>query len=263
MFDFFKRFFRRFEKNKVERLNSGDAAKERLHSVLMQDRANVSADFIDLMKQDIIDDIKKYVDVDENEVDVRLASQIKNDGTNGAPIVYANIPITTVKSFSNNVKKTSKTTEVGSVIQSSNNNKNIENKNENSVKEDIKAEVVHANSVADSKQEEKNNKESAIDKKKAVKKVEPNKEEKKEETAEKKSATKKKVSADAKVDNKSKENKTAKENDNKELEEKAEVEKTAKTKKTTSVTKTSKVAKDEKVEEKKVKSTTRKTAVKK
>ena len=38
--------------------NSKDAAKERLHLVLMQDRANVSADFLELMKQEIIDVIK-------------------------------------------------------------------------------------------------------------------------------------------------------------------------------------------------------------
>ncbi len=39
--------------------SSKDAAKERLHLVLMQDRANVSADFLELMKQEIIDVIKK------------------------------------------------------------------------------------------------------------------------------------------------------------------------------------------------------------
>ena len=39
--------------------NSKEAAKERLHLVLMQDRANVSADFLELMKQEIIEVIKK------------------------------------------------------------------------------------------------------------------------------------------------------------------------------------------------------------
>ena len=39
--------------------DSKDTAKERLHLVLMQDRANVSADFLELMKQEIIDVIKK------------------------------------------------------------------------------------------------------------------------------------------------------------------------------------------------------------
>ena len=41
--------------------NSKDAAKERLHLVLIQDRASVSADFLEVMKQEIIDVIKKYI----------------------------------------------------------------------------------------------------------------------------------------------------------------------------------------------------------
>ena len=63
----------------------------------MQDRANVSADFLDLMKQEIIEVIKKYIDVDENAIDVRLTNKTNVDGTNGAPALYANIPIVSIK----------------------------------------------------------------------------------------------------------------------------------------------------------------------
>lgn len=77
--------------------SSKDTAKERLHLVLMQDRANVSADFLDLMKQEIIDVIKKYIEVDEKEIDVRLTNQSNEDGTNGAPALYANIPILNIR----------------------------------------------------------------------------------------------------------------------------------------------------------------------
>lgn len=97
MFDFFKNFFHRFRKKDIMQLNSGEAAKERLNLVLMQDRANVSADYIDLMRQDIIQDIKKYIDVDEKEIDLKLTNQIKNDGSNGIPALYANIPINRIK----------------------------------------------------------------------------------------------------------------------------------------------------------------------
>ena len=78
-------------------LGSKEAEKERLHLVLMQDRANVSADFLELMKQEIIDVIKKYIVVDEESIDVRLTNQSNNDGTNGAPSLYANIPIVNIK----------------------------------------------------------------------------------------------------------------------------------------------------------------------
>ena len=84
---------RKITKKQDQSVNSKDAAKERLHLVLMQDRANVSADFLELMKQEIIEVIKKYIDVDENAIDVRLTNKDNGDGTKGAPALYANIPI--------------------------------------------------------------------------------------------------------------------------------------------------------------------------
>ena len=98
MFEGLTTFFKRVLKTgQALDESSKDTAKERLHLVLMQDRANVSADFLDLMKQEIIDVIKKYVEVDEKEIDVRLTNQSNEDVTNGAPALYANIPIVNIK----------------------------------------------------------------------------------------------------------------------------------------------------------------------
>ncbi len=101
MFENILNFFKNLRKNEKsqgkEKGKSKDAAKERLHLVLMQDRANVSADFLDLMKQEIIEVIKKYIEVDENAIDVRLTNKDNGDGTNGAPALYANIPIKNIK----------------------------------------------------------------------------------------------------------------------------------------------------------------------
>ena len=107
MLENLRNFFKKMTKKDEEELlpSSGDAAKERLHLVLMQDRANVSVDFLDLMKQEIIDVIKKYIDIDENEIDVRLTNQINEDGTNGAPALYANIPIIAIKNEQKKEKK--------------------------------------------------------------------------------------------------------------------------------------------------------------
>ncbi|MBR2744832.1 MAG: cell division topological specificity factor MinE [Clostridia bacterium] len=112
MLENLKNFFKKMGKKEVEELlpSSSDSAKERLHTVLMQDRVNVSIDFLDLMKQDIIDVTKKYIDIDENEMDVRFTNQVNEDGTNGAPILYANIPIVSIKSGIQENKK-SKTAE--------------------------------------------------------------------------------------------------------------------------------------------------------
>ena len=95
MFDNIIKFFKRFSKD--ENKDSKDTAKERLHLVLMQDRANVSADFLELMRQEIIEVIKKYIEVDERAIEVRLTNKENSDGTVGAPALYANIPIVTIK----------------------------------------------------------------------------------------------------------------------------------------------------------------------
>ena len=44
-----------------------------------------------------IEVIKKYVDVDESEIDVRMTSKQNEDGSNGAPALFANIPIINIK----------------------------------------------------------------------------------------------------------------------------------------------------------------------
>ena len=130
-----KGFFKKFGKKDDEDASTKDAAKERLHLVLMQDRANVSVDFLEMMKQEIIDVIKKYVDVDEAEIDVRLTNQINDDGTNGAPALYANIPITGIKNekINSKIKNKSEQTEVKKVI-----NKNVIEENGNDNKKENK-----------------------------------------------------------------------------------------------------------------------------
>ena len=98
-------FFKKLNKTEKVTANSKDAAKERLHLVLMQDRANVSADFLELMKQEIIEVIKKYIDVDESAIDVRLTNKENEDGTNGAPALYANIPILNIKNEARKIEE--------------------------------------------------------------------------------------------------------------------------------------------------------------
>ena len=79
---------------------SKEVAKERLQLVLMQDRANVSAEFLEMMKNEIISVVQKYIDVDEEAMDIRLTTEPNEDGTNGIPKIYANIPIIQIKNES-------------------------------------------------------------------------------------------------------------------------------------------------------------------
>lgn len=87
-------FIRNLQKKDKE-MASKQAAKDRLKLVLMQDRASVSPDFFELMKQEIIDVIKKYIEIDEESLEVQLTRGIEA-GLEG-PALYANIPIKNVK----------------------------------------------------------------------------------------------------------------------------------------------------------------------
>ena len=74
MFDNILKFLKKMIKKEEKSSTSKDTAKERLHLVLLQDRANVSADFLDMMKQEIIEVIKKYIEIDDCAIDVRLTN---------------------------------------------------------------------------------------------------------------------------------------------------------------------------------------------
>lgn len=133
MFENILNFFKKLGKNESkETSGSKNKAKERLHLVLMQDRANVSADFLEMMKQEIIDVIKKYIEVEESEIDVRLTNEVKEDGTTGAPSLYANIPIANIR---NDIKKEIETEKQNATETHKDNEKN---KTEKEEKEDVK-----------------------------------------------------------------------------------------------------------------------------
>lgn len=140
MFENIVNFFKRLGKNEnKETTGSKNKAKERLHLVLMQDRANVSADFLELMKQEIIEVIKKYIEVEENEIDVRLTNEVKEDGTTGAPSLYANIPILNIRNdMKKEVEEEKKAEEKNEIIETE--KEEEPSKSEEDEKEDIKAE---------------------------------------------------------------------------------------------------------------------------
>lgn len=169
MFENITKFFKKFNKNdNKSATNSRDAAKERLHLVLMQDRANVSADFLELMKQEIIEVIKKYIDVDETAIDVRLTNKENGDGTNGAPALYANIPIINIKNEARKVDtKKVKETKKAEVKEE----KELKNESENKEKQEDKK---------NQPKKEKVKTEKAKNQEQGNKKIEENKDEKSE-----------------------------------------------------------------------------------
>ena len=75
-----------------------DIAKERLKLVLIHDRANVSPQFLEMLKSEIIKVITNYMDIDENALEIQVTRTKSEDGESIVPALYANIPIKNIKS---------------------------------------------------------------------------------------------------------------------------------------------------------------------
>ena len=72
---------------------SGDMAKDRLKLILVSDRANCTPELMEMIKNDIINVISKYMEIDAEGLDI-LITQTESEGNDGnVPALYANIPI--------------------------------------------------------------------------------------------------------------------------------------------------------------------------
>ena len=67
---------------------SGNVAKDRLKLVLVSDRAGCSPEVMEKMKNEIIQVISKYIEVDMNGLDFKFRNEA--DGSNS---LYASMPI--------------------------------------------------------------------------------------------------------------------------------------------------------------------------
>ena len=80
--------------------NSKNLAKERLKLVLIHDKANVSPQFLEMVKGEIIKVIKKYMEIDEEFLDIQLTKTKSDAGDRVVPALVANSPILNVKAMS-------------------------------------------------------------------------------------------------------------------------------------------------------------------
>lgn len=179
------KIFKKAKKKELMQADSKETAKERLRLVLMQDRANVSADFLDLMRREIIEVIKKYIDIDEEAMDVRLTNEVNEDGVQGAPALYANIPIINIKEEARKTQKQENQKETKNKEENKNvsKDKKVE---ENTSKEEKKKELEENKENKKKLEEDKENKEEEKSAKKEedINKKEPEKKEKQNEKQE-------------------------------------------------------------------------------
>lgn len=75
--------------------SSKDVAKERLKLILIHDRADLSPELLDVIKEEILSVIAKYVEIDNSDVEVKLTKTNVDEGN--SPALVANIPIKRTK----------------------------------------------------------------------------------------------------------------------------------------------------------------------
>ena len=77
---------------------SGETAKDRLKLVLVSDRSACSPEIMERIKNDIIEVLSKYVEIDKEGLDIKIT---QSEGESGeektGPALYANIPIRNIK----------------------------------------------------------------------------------------------------------------------------------------------------------------------
>lgn len=86
-------FFGLFKRNR----GTSSVAKERLQLVLVHDRAGVSPELLDKLREEIIRVISKYIEIEQDSLDIQLTRTKSEDGERIVPALVANIPIGRMK----------------------------------------------------------------------------------------------------------------------------------------------------------------------
>lgn len=71
--------------------DSKDVAKERLRLVLVHDRASVSPEFLEKVKEEIVRVISQYMEIDEEQTAINMHH------TEGTAVLEANLAIRTIR----------------------------------------------------------------------------------------------------------------------------------------------------------------------
>lgn len=85
MIDFLRHFWSR------DTDSSKQIAKERLRLVLVHDRVNVSPSLLEALKEDLLEVISKYMEIEETGLEVNL------DKSDNSVALVANIPVKRMK----------------------------------------------------------------------------------------------------------------------------------------------------------------------
>lgn len=85
-----------FFKNIGSKPTPKEVAKDRLKLILIHDRGEIAPDTIDKIRNEILEVISKYIDIQADNVEISVSRSNNDEGNNSSSLV-ANIPIRSIR----------------------------------------------------------------------------------------------------------------------------------------------------------------------
>ena len=77
----------------LTRRNSGTIAKKRLQFVLIADRVGCTAEILEMIKNDMIKAISKYMEIDTSGLEIRITHVEDQEIHEKLPVLYVSMPV--------------------------------------------------------------------------------------------------------------------------------------------------------------------------
>lgn len=73
--------------------NSGMIAKKRLQFVLIADRAGCTPEILEMIKDDMIKAISKYMEIDTSGLEIKITQMEDQEMSEKLPVLYVSMPV--------------------------------------------------------------------------------------------------------------------------------------------------------------------------
>ena len=73
--------------------NSGMIAKKRLQFVLIADRAGCTPEMLEMIKDDMIKAISKYMEIDTSGLEIKITQMEDQEMSEKLPVLYVSMPV--------------------------------------------------------------------------------------------------------------------------------------------------------------------------
>ena len=73
--------------------NSGTSAKRRLQFVLIADRIGCTQEILEMIKDDMIKAISKYMEIDTTGLEIKITQVEDGEKSEKVPVLYVSVPV--------------------------------------------------------------------------------------------------------------------------------------------------------------------------